>query len=220
MEKMSCDMVNDLLPLYLDGICSEESKDMVEQHIKNCEECRKTLECMQENVDIPEEKDTSIIQKVKRRILIEKLVIVFAVVLVLAGVLLFGGLHLISTQIAMNDILDADDVRVEQDEDGDIWLVRSGNAVYADHEIMEKYTEDGQLIIGMGESEVSSYEGEKIVNMVLLESRMSRITHQILGETSSIEEERNLLFNANEKTDYSKVTITLDGTEMVLWERK
>lgn len=32
MEK-GCRVIEDLLPLYVDGICSEESKKMIEEHI-------------------------------------------------------------------------------------------------------------------------------------------------------------------------------------------
>lgn len=220
MEKMKCNVIYDLLSLYLDDICSEETKHIVEEHLESCEECRKNLEYMKENMEIPEDKDTTLIKKVKKRIIIEKLVIAFAIVFVLVSILFFGGLHLISTQVAMNDILEEDDVRVEQDENGNIWLVRSGIARESAFEIPEKYTEDGRLIIGMTGSEVDDYEGKEIVNVVLLESQMSRIRHQILGETASDDEERSLLFNADEKTDYSKVIITLGDSNLVLWERK
>ena len=40
---MNCDIVRDLLPLYADGLCSEESRKAVEEHLKSCEACRKLL---------------------------------------------------------------------------------------------------------------------------------------------------------------------------------
>ncbi len=46
MEK-KCGVIEDLLPLYVDGICSDESKTLVEEHMKNCKRCeamRKDLE--------------------------------------------------------------------------------------------------------------------------------------------------------------------------------
>lgn len=219
MEKMNCSVIYDLLPLYLDGICSEDTKNMVEEHLDNCEECRKTVEYMKKNMEIPEDKDATLIKKVKRRILIEKFVIVFGVIFVLANILFFGGLHLITNQVTMNDMLSAEDVKVEEDENGDVWLVKSGNARESSFEIPEKYTEDGKLIIGMDGSEVDNYEGNKIVNVVLLESSLSKLRHQILGENSSGNEEKSLLFNANEKKDYVKITTILGENKVVLWER-
>ena len=36
-----CHMIQDLLPLYLDGVCSEESKEIIEQHLSTCPTCQK-----------------------------------------------------------------------------------------------------------------------------------------------------------------------------------
>ena len=41
--KLSCDVIQDLLPLYHDGVCSEESKTIVEEHIATCAACKDML---------------------------------------------------------------------------------------------------------------------------------------------------------------------------------
>ena len=38
---LSCKIIEDLLPLYEEGICSEETRDAVEKHLSECEKCRK-----------------------------------------------------------------------------------------------------------------------------------------------------------------------------------
>lgn len=38
-----CKIIEDLLPLYHDGICSQESREMVEAHLAQCENCCKIL---------------------------------------------------------------------------------------------------------------------------------------------------------------------------------
>lgn len=48
--KISCEIIRDLLPLYHDGVCSEESKELVEEHVAYCEECRAELAFMDENL--------------------------------------------------------------------------------------------------------------------------------------------------------------------------
>lgn len=40
---MKCEIIRDLMPLYLDDCCSEGSKQMVEEHIRGCDACRKIL---------------------------------------------------------------------------------------------------------------------------------------------------------------------------------
>lgn len=44
--KLSCEVIRDLLPLYHDGVCSNESKIIVEEHLAGCEGCKAELEAM------------------------------------------------------------------------------------------------------------------------------------------------------------------------------
>lgn len=37
--KINCKVVEDLMPLYIDEVCSDESKQLVEEHLINCHEC-------------------------------------------------------------------------------------------------------------------------------------------------------------------------------------
>lgn len=46
--KVTCDVIRDLLPLYLDGVCSEDSRQLVEEHLQTCESCRRELAQLQE----------------------------------------------------------------------------------------------------------------------------------------------------------------------------
>lgn len=45
--KVTCEIVEDLLPLYVDNVCSEQSKRAVEEHLQKCEKCRKLIETTQ-----------------------------------------------------------------------------------------------------------------------------------------------------------------------------
>ncbi len=49
---MNCNVIKDLIPLYIDGCCSADSKKHVEEHIKNCEDCKKLVEDMSSPSDI------------------------------------------------------------------------------------------------------------------------------------------------------------------------
>lgn len=44
MEKVNCDIIQDLIPSYVDKVCSEASKRCVEEHLETCEACKKTVE--------------------------------------------------------------------------------------------------------------------------------------------------------------------------------
>lgn len=44
MNEVTCEVIRDLLPLYVDQMLSEDSCVMVEEHLENCEACRMFLE--------------------------------------------------------------------------------------------------------------------------------------------------------------------------------
>lgn len=43
---ISCEIIRDLLPLYVDDVCSKASRTVVENHLQTCSECKKELEMM------------------------------------------------------------------------------------------------------------------------------------------------------------------------------
>lgn len=43
---MECNVIKDLLPLYIDKCCSEESVKIVEEHLNECAECKAAFENM------------------------------------------------------------------------------------------------------------------------------------------------------------------------------
>ncbi|MCR4648679.1 MAG: zf-HC2 domain-containing protein, partial [Lachnospiraceae bacterium] len=46
MKNEICILVKDLLPSYIDGVCSEDSIKIIENHINECEECKAMYESM------------------------------------------------------------------------------------------------------------------------------------------------------------------------------
>lgn len=48
--KISCKIAEDLLPLYLDDSCSEDSRAALEEHLKECPSCRAELARMQNDI--------------------------------------------------------------------------------------------------------------------------------------------------------------------------
>ncbi len=46
---MECEVIRDLLPLYADEACSEQSRKLVGEHLLNCAECRDMLRRIREN---------------------------------------------------------------------------------------------------------------------------------------------------------------------------
>lgn len=47
--KITCNIIQDMLPLYVDDVLSEDSRKMVEEHLKDCEVCCEKRRNMEED---------------------------------------------------------------------------------------------------------------------------------------------------------------------------
>lgn len=77
MSKLSCEVIKDLLPSYIDDICSKDSKELIEEHISECGDCAAFLDKMRaiEIVsDKANEKEIDYMKKVKRHIINKDLI--------------------------------------------------------------------------------------------------------------------------------------------------
>ena len=54
---MKCKIICDLLPMYIDEVCSDETKEVVEEHLKTCSECRREYEQMKAEISLNEAED-------------------------------------------------------------------------------------------------------------------------------------------------------------------
>ena len=50
--KISCEIIKDLLPLYHDGVCSDDSKSIIEEHLMECHSCKVELQTIDETLSI------------------------------------------------------------------------------------------------------------------------------------------------------------------------
>lgn len=51
-QRLVCDTVKDLLPMYIDHMTSEASNESIEGHVENCQGCRDALEQMRRPVSV------------------------------------------------------------------------------------------------------------------------------------------------------------------------
>ncbi len=96
MSKISCDIIKDLLPLYIDGVCSSDSIDVIEEHLKDCPICEAEFLNLQNNTDIKPEIDKDIdkavknankkIKKGKKKVVIKTVSIIASILLVLGSI--------------------------------------------------------------------------------------------------------------------------------------
>lgn len=132
MSKKSCELIKDLLPLYVDDVCSEESRKMVTEHLASCGNCRDELNKMKTELNITEkaDKDIKAFRKIKRRLLVGK------IIAALVGAFLIFQVGAVWVINWLNSFVPMDyekydfgtHVTVEEDEDGRVWLVKTGAA--------------------------------------------------------------------------------------------
>ena len=95
---MKCEIIRDLLPLYIDGLTSKESNQEIEKHLKNCEECQKYYQEMTGDIDNfsvitnEEIEDVNLIKKIKKKNR-KKALGIFVGAFVLSGVHMGVGFH-------------------------------------------------------------------------------------------------------------------------------
>ncbi len=68
-KNIPCAVAEDLLPLYHDGVCSEESGALVEEHIKECEHCAALLRQLQGGPETAKETidDTAALKSIEEK---------------------------------------------------------------------------------------------------------------------------------------------------------
>jgi hypothetical protein len=71
-SRISCDVIKDLLPSYVDELTSEASNMLIREHVRDCESCRRTLASMQGGLSFAKEaekekREIDFLKKNKRR---------------------------------------------------------------------------------------------------------------------------------------------------------
>lgn len=103
--KIKCNIIKDLLPLYVEQLVSEESKVDIEEHLQECDQCRKIYQEMntpQQHIQYSREPAESFRRYVKKKktswgvkIAVITAVIIFLIVRVLSigGLVAFFAIH-------------------------------------------------------------------------------------------------------------------------------
>lgn len=112
--KISCDIIRDLLPLYAEDMVSEDSKRLVDDHLRGCEACVKELDALKKPQKIPVETDISSLKRVELTIRRKKTLTVLAVMMTVAVLIVTATVWLMTPYIltkteAIEDVWVTDD---------------------------------------------------------------------------------------------------------------
>lgn len=67
--KLSCKVIEDMLPMYYDKVCSEETAALIGEHLKDCPHCNHILSELRSDIAIPEKSvdDMKPLKKIQKR---------------------------------------------------------------------------------------------------------------------------------------------------------
>ena len=187
---LTCEVVQDLLPSYVDGLTSDVSNQAVEQHLKTCESCRKLYREMQEPMNGENVSDINEGQKAdsknlseidylkkirsKNRMRILAAVLIFAIAV---GVGLWSKVYVIGQKVEQAEFVQAD-VVVEDHSVSVQGLLLDTTKGVSDVAFQEK---DGIVTVSLRETRKSSfhtnefqvdYQSSEDVKQVVLENRI------------------------------------------------
>ena len=241
-----CGIIRDLLPLYIDDVCNEESKQAVENHLSECEKCRNYYESMKstegfvakENDNSEDMKMANNLKNVKSKInkKIRNIVLgaVAAMVFVIVGVTLLFNVAL--KEVSPDDVIVSANVYSFED------LIENSASNVPNSESVTIYSDDSDnsqkievRIPEIGEITVTEDTIEKnnyvTVFSVSSEYFIRTIKHEIKGDTIYISAFKTTLLN-NKAESYQKTMTSLqfseinrivfvedDGKETVLWSK-
>lgn len=98
MNKKICNIILDLLPMYIENDVTNDTKEFIEEHIKECSNCKDKLDVMKMNIAKEEDRlknDTKIeiekIKKVNKKLKIHKGVLIFSSIIIsIIAIILLG----------------------------------------------------------------------------------------------------------------------------------
>ena len=149
-RKTECEIVQDLLLGYVDGVLNEESKKLVEKHLSECEKCRKKLEDIRKDLEENEnnqKKEIDYLKKIRRKSRIKSILIALGIILVvLVGSYLYQFITICSISNKAENSLSSNNFYKETTD-----IIGKGETVvtrtyYKDGKcklISEIYTEEG-----------------------------------------------------------------------------
>lgn len=190
--KLSCNIIRDLLPLYAEGMVSEDSREVVEAHICDCPPCRDVLAELRQETVVPSQIDTAPLAHLERNIRRRRISAAMLAILITATVL-FGIFNYLYSPL----YLSAEEAVVGVTENGGIVTVElSTQAEYC-----------------RWEDSVDPDTGRKSVTFIAARHRWNVLMEDIFG--SEVDHSRKMHLAANKDIWYASTGSGEEDT--LLW---
>jgi hypothetical protein len=155
-NKVSCEIIKDMLPLYYDEVCSGDSKKMVEEHLSKCNNCKMELENIKDEIHIPKNNmvenrtDSNVIKNIStswKRLRLKSFIKGGIISALLITIIILGYVGLFKWEITSvaTDVVEIRDI--SEMEDGKIVYYAEINDGYSLNKIKYDLDREGNLYI-------------------------------------------------------------------------
>lgn len=129
-EERNCKIVQDLLPNYIDGLTNEETNLFIEEHLKECSNCKQVFENMKQDFNIKnnakDSREVKYIKKFNNRLKMLKAIIAIILVVSLSVMMYYYNyfkkayLGISNQMVKIVQELEQNDIEIHYDSNGEI----------------------------------------------------------------------------------------------------
>ncbi len=185
--KIKCTVIRDILPLYIEKIVSEDTKILVEEHIRECIDCKKELDEMKTCDEIPIDINSNGFKNVKSKLFRDKFkAIIFSIMItIIVSIMAINYLTEPSYIPYSNDI-----VSINKKDNGEIFA-NFGDKV-SGYDVSKHLSEDGVSYIyhiSTWETFLSKLSNNKKTDTVVLNpnnEKVSTIYYYSAGQSDDV----------------------------------
>lgn len=217
MKKVRRNIIKDILPLYVDDVVSADTKNMVEEHLKSCEECRKEAVLLRKDIVLPvavetQRAEVKVLKSLKKQYNNKRIITAVISVLLVIGIL--SGIY--TVLVFPENIIPYDTSKIKIEElDGKIYASYSGSDL------------DGSVGLNPTLMEVDGEE-KNVAMFYFYESPWSNLTagfqkeqekHMyFIGNMDEIEEVYYGEFDNKRLVEFEKLSDLMEEPELV-WKK-
>ncbi len=160
-NNLTCELVKDLMPSYIDGLTSDVTNTAVREHISHCDNCKATLESMKEPYNEEkirnEKKEIDFLKKTRKRnikvVLSSLISVVLIVSIVVASLPYFVRYSLDDSMFFCNLTVEGDTFNIKASADHKYAVIT---------DIIYDVSDSGVLDISFEGREKTSFDGKKL----------------------------------------------------------
>lgn len=141
MSMVNCEVIEDILPIYVENMASQSTRELVEEHLAECENCKQKEAQMHGDVQLPKDTETHLLNRLSNQLFRKKATAVAVTVLGMLLLCVLCTVHL-NSPIAIPYEAIADSIEIRKNESGRLEINITDN-LGGQAEMEDSMDEDG-----------------------------------------------------------------------------